>query len=173
MELEEELIDDGDSTTCHLSSGVDLLSPAENSIRTCFPLELEEELQARIAGRGGGEVVLEAVGEGPVEVVSGQGREQPEQGAQALVPRMCERMRPGDLKALFVRNLRKATDSVSCKGACAVRAAKIGLLEDSQLEDVDVLGEGGFGTVSAVRHAVLPGEFALKTLREVRTNLRD
>ena len=111
-----------------------------------------------------------------MEVVSGHGRGQPEQDAETLVPSMCERRSPGDLKALLVRNLRKMTESGAFKGACAVRAAQIAILEDPcggpcQLEYVNVLGEGGFGTVSAVRHAVLPGEFALKTLREVRPTL--
>ena len=166
----------GGSRTCRLSDGVELLSTVDSPVRTSFPSEVEEELRAKIAGRGGGEVVVESVGQGAVEVVSGHGRGQPEQEAETLVPSMCERRSPGDLKALFVRNLRKVTESGAFKGACAVRAAQIALLEDPcggpcQLEYVNVLGEGGFGTVSAVRHAVLPGEFALKTLREVRPTL--
>lgn len=179
------------SAACRLSNAVELLSPLESSIgktsetlAACvvrFPLELEEELRARIADRGGGEVVVEAVGGGAVEVVSGQGRGQGQPGQEQeealLVPRMCQRRtRPGDLKALFVRNLRMEKDNGAHKGAGAVSAAKVALLEDPcggprQLEEVDVLGAGGFGTVSAVRHAVFPGEFALKTLREVRPTL--
>jgi len=166
----------GGSRACRLSDGVELLSTVDSLVRTSFPSEVEEELRARIAGRGGGEVVVESVGQGAVEVVSGHGRGQPEQEAETLVPSMCERRSPGDLKALLVRNLRKVTESGAFKGACAVRAAQIALLEDPcggpcQLEYVNVRGEGGFGTVSAVRHAVLPGEFALKTLREVRPTL--
>ena len=174
LELEEELRArvagrGGGEVMMEVVGEVDLPSPAESNIRTSFPLELEEELRARIAGRGGGEVVVEAIGEGVVEVASGQGLGQLKQGAQPLVPKMCARRRPGDLKALFVRNLRKVTDNGSFKGACAVRAAQIALVGDGQLERIGVLGQGGFGTVSAVRHPVLPGEFALKTLREVRS----
>ncbi|CAM9185989.1 unnamed protein product [Laminaria digitata] len=169
------------STACQ-SNAVELLSPAESSIGNTFgtlaacvvryPMDLEEELRARIADRGGGEVVVEAGAGGAVEVVSGQERGPPEQRQEVLVPRMCQRRkRPGDLKNLFVRNLRKEKEKGAHQGAGAVSAAKVALLEEPcggprQLEEVDVLGEGGFGTVSAVRHAVFPGEFALKTLRE-------
>ena len=169
--IETDVESDGGSGTRFLSSGVEMPLPAESNSICIFPMELEQELRARIAGRGRGEVVVEAVGDAAVAVVSGQGRRQPDTGANVLIPSMCERTKPGDLKTLFVRNLRKGNERGAFKGACAVRAAQIGLLEGRQLAVADVLGDGGFGTVWGVRHAVLPGEFALKKLREVRPTL--
>ena len=78
---------------------------------------------------------------------------------------------PGDLRTLFLRNLLKAKRGEAFVCASAVRKAQIGLRHPEeglgQLEVDGVLGDGSFGVITAVHHTVLPGEYALKTLKEV------
>lgn len=172
VELAQELGFAANKTSSSTLSASDVEFPPQpvESIVTCYPLELLEELAAKISGRGEGEVVVEgvgvAVGVGAVEGVAGWVRGQTGWEAKGLVPTMCER-RPGDLKALFLCNLVKVKEGHPIDCACTVCVAQMALEDLSQLEVVGPLGEGASGTVSAVCHSVVPGNFALKMVREV------
>ena len=161
-----------DRTTATLSTSCDVEFPPQpvESIVTCYAIGLIEELEAKIARRGDREVVVEGVGmvvgAGAVEGESRR-REQTDQDAKVLVPTTCER-RPGDLRALFLRNLAKVKEGGAIDGACKVTVAQNALVDLCQLEVVGPLGEGASGTVSAVCSAIVPGKFALKEVREVR-----
>eukprot|EP00904_Undaria_pinnatifida_P000697 jgi/Undpi1/10628/HiC_scaffold_29.g13078.m1 len=162
-----------DRTTATLSTSCDVEFPPQpvESIVTCYAVGLIEELEARIARRADGEVVVEGVGvvvgAGAVEGESRRRREQTEQEAKVLVPTTCER-RPGDLRALFLRNLAKIKEGGAIDGACKVAVAQNALEDLCQLKVVGPLGEGASGTVSAVCSAIVPGKFALKEVREGR-----
>eukprot|EP00904_Undaria_pinnatifida_P000705 jgi/Undpi1/10635/HiC_scaffold_29.g13085.m1 len=162
-----------DRTTATLSTSCDVEFPPQpvESIVTCYAMGLIEELEARIARRADGEVVVEGVGvvvgAGAVEGESRRRREQTEQEAKVLVPTTCER-RPGDLRALFLRNLAKVKEGGAIDGACKVAVAQNALEDLCQLKVVGPLGEGASGTVSAVCSAIVPGKFALKEVREGR-----
>eukprot|EP00904_Undaria_pinnatifida_P000702 jgi/Undpi1/10632/HiC_scaffold_29.g13082.m1 len=161
-----------DRTTATLSTSCDVEFPPQpvESIVTCYAIGLIEELEAKIARRGDREVVVEGVGmvvgAGAVEGESRR-REQTDQDAKVLVPTTCER-RPGDLRALFLRNLAKVKEGGAIDGACKVTVAQNALVDLCQLEVVGPLGEGASGTVSAVCSAIVPGKFALKEVREGR-----
>eukprot|EP00904_Undaria_pinnatifida_P000707 jgi/Undpi1/10637/HiC_scaffold_29.g13087.m1 len=176
MELDQEagrVEVTADRTTATLSTSCDVEFPPQpvESIVTCYAMGLIEELEARIARRADGEVVVEGVGvvvgAGAVEGESRRRREQTEQEAKVLVPTTCER-RPGDLRALFLRNLAKVKEGGAIDGACKVAVAKNALEDLCQLKVVGPLGEGASGTVSAVCSAIVPGKFALKEVREGR-----
>lgn len=85
------------------------------------------------------------------------------------------RVKPGDLRALHIENLRKCHMGSLESLSCAVRKARdalCGNLETGFLqEEADVLGEGVFGTVRGARHTIFPGSFALKRLKQVRVSL--
>eukprot|EP00904_Undaria_pinnatifida_P000693 jgi/Undpi1/10624/HiC_scaffold_29.g13074.m1 len=176
MELDQEagrVEVTADRTTATLSTSCDVEFPPQpvESIVTCYAVGLIEELEARIARRADGEVVVEGVGvvvgAGAVEGESRRRREQTEQEAKVLVPTTCER-RPGDLRALFLRNLAKIKEGGAIDGACKVAVAQNALEDLCQLKVVGPLGEGASGTVSAVCSAIVPGKFALKEVREGR-----
>lgn len=62
--------------------------------------------------------------------------------------------------------------------ACTVRYAQATLGggdggDAGGFEEGNMLGEGGFGVVRAARHRILPGQFAVKKLREVRPSFVD
>ena len=176
MELDQEagrVEVTADRTTATLPTSCDVEFPPQpvESIVTCYAVGLIEELEVKIARRGDGEVVVEGigvvVGAGDVKGESRRRREQTEQEAKVLVPTTCER-RPGDLRALFLRNLAKIKEGGAIDGACKVTVAQNALEDLCQLEVVGPLGEGASGTVSAVYSAIVPGKFALKEVREVR-----
>ena len=64
-----------------------------------------------------------------------------------LVPTTCER-RPGDLRALFFRNLAKVEEGAAIDGVCKVPVAQNALEDLCQFEVVGPLGEGASGTLS-------------------------
>ena len=130
-----------------------------------------EELEGNVVGRGKGKVTAEGVG-----AVIADKPQQPEERKAVEVGGLVaaiRKIRPGDLKARFVRSLVQGERE---RGGAfdftlAVRRAKIAVAPPEegvgQLEVEGVLGNGAFGVITAVRHTVLPGEFALKTLKEV------
>lgn len=137
-----------------------------------YPAPLMRELRARIACRGEGETAREGreryTSEG--EPDGKQEEAEPRVAGLALAIRTAA---PGDARKMFLRNIHKIGYSTLCEGVSAVRRARLTLggpdeQEGGQLQVGSVLEGGTFGTVSRARHAVLPGEFAFKTLKEVR-----
>ena len=78
-----------------------------------------------------------------------------------LVPTTCER-RPGDLRALFFRNLAKVEEGAAIDGVCKVPVAQNALEDLCQFEVVGPLGERASSTVSAVCSAIVPGKLLSK-----------
>ncbi|CAN0390832.1 unnamed protein product [Ectocarpus sp. 12 AP-2014] len=80
---------------------------------------------------------------------------------------------PGQLRAVFITNVRQRR-AVAVGEACAlVQAAGVALGgsegvvgERSPLQEIGIIGEGSFGIVSGATHSFLPGEFAVKRLKE-------
>lgn len=85
---------------------------------------------------------------------------------------LVNRVKPGELRAMFIANLRRCVTGSLESLSCSVRRAQVllgGHRETGALvEEAMVLGDGGFGVVTSVRHTILPGDFALKRLKHVR-----
>lgn len=162
-------VESDEGSTAFPSNGVELMSPSGSTFASRYPPQLIQELRARIVSKGADEVVVvEGLREGVLEEARGRGCGEREQETKGLVPTSYGR-RPGDLKSLFVRALMKAHNDD------AVYVAQTALERPSggpfQLKHLGVLGDGSFGTVSAVRHPVRQQKYALKTLREVRPTM--
>lgn len=79
----------------------------------------------------------------------------------------------GQLRKLHIKNLRQSKVGGFGDICTAVRIAQAGLggsgKDAGVLEEGEVLGEGSFGIVNVGRHSVLAGDFAVKMLKEVRS----
>lgn len=85
---------------------------------------------------------------------------------------VVKRVQPGELRQLFISNLRRCMVGTMEGLSSSVRKAQFALggpRETGVLEEeAGVLGEGGFGVVKGARHSVFPGKFALKRIDKVR-----
>ncbi|CAM9511466.1 unnamed protein product [Ectocarpus sp. 13 AM-2016] len=87
--------------------------------------------------------------------------------------RIVKGAQPGQLRAAFITKVRQRR-AVAVGEACAlVQAAGValersegGVGERSPLQEIGIIGEGSFGIVSGATHSFLPGEFAVKRLKE-------
>jgi len=83
--------------------------------------------------------------------------------------------KPGQLRDRFISSLREREVKEEDFGdvCIAVRMAQVALggngKEAGVLQEGKVLGEGSFGVVKDARNSGLPGEYALKMLKEVRS----
>lgn len=86
---------------------------------------------------------------------------------------VVNRVQSGQLRRLFISNLRVCPVGSLGDLASSVRKAQTvlgghrddpGVLE----EEVEPLGEGGFGIVTGACHTMLPGKFAIKKMKQVK-----
>lgn len=134
-------------TKVDILEGVDVVSAAD----TGGGKQASEE--ARSGGGGGESGNGERAESGAVDQSTGE--------FDAIV----NGVKSGQLRALLIRKIR-ATKWGALGHTCArVRMATLSM---GGLQEVEVLGEGSFGVVSATRHSTLGGSFAIKKLKEVR-----
>lgn len=87
---------------------------------------------------------------------------------------LVNRVKPGELRTLFIENLRQSKVGSTENLGCSVWQARVALDGRRKTgvlqEEADVLGEGGFGVVRGARHTIFPGKFAVKRLKQVRVS---
>lgn len=94
-------------------------------------------------------------------------------------------VKPGQLRSLFVSNLRRRRSGELPKICVQVRMATLSLAGSEEeprrmipmmigpLEEGEVLRAGSFGVVTAARHGILGERLAVKRLKEVRERQRE
>ncbi|CAM9436192.1 unnamed protein product [Ectocarpus sp. 8 AP-2014] len=87
--------------------------------------------------------------------------------------RIVKGAQPGVLRAAFITNVRQRRAVAVGEGCALVQAARVALGGSegcvgarSPLQEIGIIGEGSFGIVSGATHSFLPGEFAVKRLKE-------
>ncbi|CAM9288458.1 unnamed protein product [Ectocarpus sp. 6 AP-2014] len=83
----------------------------------------------------------------------------------------------GVIRAAFIGNVRQRQAATVGEGCALVQAARValggsggGIGASSSLHESGVIGEGSFGIVEGATHSFLPGEFAVKKLKEGADN---
>ncbi|CAN0323399.1 unnamed protein product, partial [Ectocarpus sp. 4 AP-2014] len=83
----------------------------------------------------------------------------------------------GEIRAAFISNVRQRQAATVGEGCALVQAARVavggsggGIGASSSLYESGVIGEGSFGIVEGATHSFLPGEFAVKKLKEGTDN---
>ncbi|CAN0298785.1 unnamed protein product, partial [Ectocarpus sp. 13 AM-2016] len=83
----------------------------------------------------------------------------------------------GQIRAAFIGNVRQRQAATVGEGCALVQAARValggsggGIGASSSLYESGVIGEGSFGIVEGATHSFLPGEFAVKKLKEGADN---